>query len=73
MDLAVRAASEEKGQVQMTNRKMCMAEVCAGYMEKCGNKRKDRLRLFQWIISELILLLLLTAAGTVWFEYQIHD
>lgn len=69
---AVRAASEEKGQVQMTNRKMCMAEVCAGYMEKCGNKRKDRLRLFQWIISELILLLLLTAAGTVWFEYQIQ-
>lgn len=56
----------------MTNRKMCMAEACAGCMEKCGDKRKDRLRLFQWIISELVLLVLLAAAGTAWFEYAVQ-
>lgn len=54
----------------MTNHKMYMAETCAGYMEKPGAKGQSRLRWIQWIVSELILLVLLVAAGIAWFEYM---
>lgn len=56
----------------MTNDKMYMAETCAGYMEEPGAKGQSRLRWIQWIISELILLFLLLAAGIAWFEYMMQ-
>ncbi len=53
----------------MIKEKMCMVQTCAGCMEKCQDRRKDRFRWIQWIFSELVLLVLLLAAGVAWYEY----
>lgn len=52
----------------MTNQNMYLKETCAGYAEKCGDRRKDRLRRIQWFISEFILLCLFVAVGILWYE-----
>lgn len=54
----------------MTKWKMCMAQTCAGCMEKCQERGKDRLRWIQWIFSELVLAVLLLAAGASWYKYM---
>lgn len=56
----------------MTNRNMYMAQACAGVVEKCGDKRKDRIRWIRWLISELILLSLLIAAGMAGLKYRMQ-
>ncbi len=55
----------------MINRKMYMTQTCAGYAgEYGGDGKKGRLWWVQWLISELILLTLLVAAGAAWLEYR---
>ena len=55
----------------MMNRKMYMTQTCAGYAgEYGGDGKKSRLWWVQWLISELILLTLLVAAGAAWLEYR---
>lgn len=67
----MQAAFGSKGQIRMTDRKMYMAEACAGFLEKYSDEKKDKAGRIRWLISELILLVMLIAAGTAWFQYTV--